>query len=151
MFVDAFLDCCQTREELAAAFAGAAAVLEDGGAFICAGPEPAETMPAMLDQAWKACDRFYIEWRFATPASECACLHVRDRNGDFIDDHHLYVIQERDVALRLERATLRQWFRWDRRCLDETARAAGFSAVGTRTFDGYGFEGTTFSRIVAIK
>ena len=81
-------------------------------------------------------------------------MHVRPRpvpGEDWIDDHHLYVIREEGREPRLEHATIRQWFGWDRACLDEVALAAGFGDVRTEWFEGYGFGGTTFSRLVARK
>jgi SAM-dependent methyltransferase len=151
VFVDAFVDCCQTREHLAAAFAGIAGVLKNGGAFIYAGPDHGERMTDIHQQAWTACAAFYLDWRFATEQVTCTCLHARERGSDFIDDHHLHVIDSPDGGQRLETATIRQWFRWDRDCLDNLARCAGFGQISTETFSGYGFGGTSFTRIVARK
>jgi SAM-dependent methyltransferase len=149
IFVDAFLDCCESYEDLVASFAGIAATLKAGGVFIYFGPEPEERMSDILDHAWTACEQFYVEWQHAEEGCDCTCLHARGRGDDYIDDHHLYLIREGNVEPRLETATLRQWFRWDRKRLDEAARSAGFSRVHTQSFEGYAFDGSTIKRIIA--
>ncbi|MBM4049842.1 MAG: class I SAM-dependent methyltransferase [Planctomycetes bacterium] len=151
VFVDAFMDCCESYGDVASSFAGIAACLNPGGLFTYPGPEPDERMTDLLAQAWKACERFYVDWRYAEQDRECTCVHAREKGPDFIDEHDLFVIREGGSAPRLEAATIRRWFRWGRRCLDDAARSAGFSRIHTESFDGYGFGRTTFTRIVARK
>jgi SAM-dependent methyltransferase len=149
VYVDAFADCCETYEDLLASFRGVAGVLQPGGVFIFSGPELGEK--AGVDVPWNACDPFYVEWQHTEEQCECTCLHARFRGQDFIDDHHLYLIREAHGPVRLEHATIRQWFRWDRNRVDEAAYAAGFTGAHTRSFENYERPGTTFTRIVARK
>jgi len=149
--VDSLMDCCEKREDLVASFAGIAGVLKRGGVFMFPGPEPGEKMREVLDGARQACPQFYVEWQHRADRCECACIHARYRGPDFIDDNLLYLAKEAASEPRLETAKVRQWFKWDRQCLDDAARSVGFSEVRTERFHGAVFGGTTFARIVGRK
>jgi SAM-dependent methyltransferase len=151
VFLDAFLECCETHEDLAASFAGIAGVLRPGGAFVYFGPEPGEKVADVLDGAWKSCKPFYVDWHHAERGCECTCVHANYRGHDFIDDHHLHLVKEGSAEPRLENATVRRWFRWDRPGLDNAARAAGFTAIRTEIFEGYALDGSPLPRIIARK
>lgn len=151
IFVDAFVECCETYEDLLASLSGIAAALKDGGVFIFSGLEPGKKMTEILEFTWNCGERFCIAWQHREEDCECTCLDVMCRGDDFIDDHYLYLIKERDVEVRLESWTMRRWFKWDWDCIDAAARRAGFSSVQTEWFEEPGTEGSTFPRTVARK
>ena len=151
VFLDAFLDCCETYDDLAASFAGIAGVLKPGGAFIYFGLEPGEKLAEVLEGAWRASGPFSLAWHHAEGGCECTCLHANYRGPDFIDNHHLFIIKEGPANVRLETATVRRLFRHDRAALAAAARGAGFCGIRTHCFEGCTFDGAPLLRIIARK
>ena len=146
---DAFSDCCEPHDDLVASFAGVAGALKPGGLFLFPGPTPGEGPAAILEGAWQCGPQFAIGWQHAEEGLECTCLHARSRGDGFIDEHDLHLIREPDGEVRLETATTRRWLHWRWEDVDDAARAAGFATIEAREFPGYGWNGTSLTRLVA--
>ena len=151
VFVDAFMDCIETYEDLVASFAGIGSALTDGGVFVFGGPEPNEKMADILEFAWDCGERFSIDWRLAAEGRDCTCVCVKDKGDNYIDHNYLYVVRQHEGVMRLETAPLRRWFRWERDSLDKAALSVGFSAIRTELFRGDRFGVEDFTRIIATK
>jgi len=59
------------------------------------------------------------------------------------------LMKEDPASVRLETATVRRWFQFDREALDSAARAAGFRTIHTEFFEGCTFDGSVLPRIIA--
>lgn len=151
VLIDAFPDCCETGDDLAAALSGIAGVLKPGGVFVFPGPEPGETPAGITKMAWESGPRFQLCWEHAEGGIECTCLQARTLGDNWIDEHALYVVREAGAPARLESATIRRHFRWTRAAIEEAARAAAFSSVAARTVEGCGHNGAPLVRIVATR
>lgn len=142
-----------TRERFKAAIRGFYNVLKPKGVLVFMGaPEGAtetETLE-LLEEDWEANPRFNIEWTYSDGTTRCTCLVARERSDDYIDNHHLYLIEEGDEQ-RIETATLRRPFYWHTGLLKELFLEAGYSRFDTRHFRGMGKGGTDFSLNVAVK
>lgn len=142
-----------TREDFEASLYGLLGVLKPGGKLVFVGaPEgsqPCDTLEA-LDRDWEAQPRFSIEWTHSEDDMRCTALLARSRGDDFIDRHHLYLI-EQGGEQRLETATVRHPLDWFWQQLKDMFLGAGFSRLETREFRGMGKGGTDFTLNIATK
>ncbi len=142
-----------TREEFEAALHGFLGVLKPGGVLVFMGVSEGSSQACgleLLEESWDASPRFRIEWTHSDGEVRCTSLLARERAADYIDEHHLFLIEEGDEQ-RLETATLRQPVYWHWSLLEEMFLGAGFSTVQTREFRGMGRGGTDFTLNVATK
>ncbi|MCG3180756.1 MAG: hypothetical protein BIFFINMI_03119 [Phycisphaerae bacterium] len=144
-----------TREEFEAALIGLRDVLLPGGVLVFMGagkasPTGPEHRRRLLDEQWARRPTFSIEWDCRDADTRCTCLLCRERGEDFIDEHHLYLV-EQGGRRRLETATIRQPVRWDWPDLADLFAAAGFSDLDTLEFPGAGHGGVTIRLNVATR
>ena len=154
IFNDA-LSWITTRAEFEASLRGLCGALRPGGVLVFMGaaegsPSDTESRRQLLEREWQRKPRFSIEWRYEIEATRCTSLLVREKGDTYIDEHHVFVVEE-SGARRLETATIRQPLCWHWPLLVEMLRGAGFSRVETRTFPGQGQGGADFSLNVATR
>ncbi len=142
-----------TRQEFAEALHGLRGALRPGGVLVfmgaAEGSVPSDTL-ARLDRDWESRPRFDIAWTHSDGKVRCTSLLARDRRDDYIDEHHLYLIEE-GAAQRLETATIRQPVYWHWCLLREMFDEAGFSRLETLEFRGMGRGGSDFTLNVATR
>jgi SAM-dependent methyltransferase len=152
IFNDALL-WTATREQLEASLRGLRAVLKPKGVLVFFGaPESDDEAENVekLEECWESKPRFSIEWTHSDDEKHCTSLLARERAEDYIDEHHIYLIEEYSEP-RLESATIRQPFYWHRPLLEKLFAKAGFSSLQDRTFHGMGKGGTDFTLNIATK
>jgi len=142
-----------TRQEFEEALHGLRGALRPGGVLVFMGAAQGSTLAdslARLDQDWESKPRFGVEWTHSDGEVRCTNLVVRDRRDDYIDEHHLYLIEE-GAEQRLETATIRQPVYWHWSLLREMFEGAGFSRLETREFRGMGRGGSDFTLNIATR
>ncbi len=142
-----------TREDLEFALRGFLGALKPKGVLVFVGaPEGTTVHESMekLDREWESKPRFSIEWQHTEDDITCTSLLARERREDFIDEHHLFLI-EGPEGQRLETATIREPVYWQWGLLKEMILQAGFSRVETREFLGMGKGGSNFTLNIATK
>lgn len=131
----------ESDADMAAALRGLRDALQPGGLLVYMGAAPGAPprARALLDEAWsriRAEGRFRLGFRHAEAGVAVTETLARERGPDFIDEHHLYVIEESGER-RLEVFTARQVYAWDWDRIEPILRAADFrrftsQAVGPR-------------------
>jgi SAM-dependent methyltransferase len=137
VFNDA-LSWVPTREDFEAALGGSIGVLKPGGFLVFFGAEAdgrsgTEHRARLLHREWTRRPRFSVEWDHTDAGTRCTSLLVREKGDSFIDEHHLFLIEECGMR-RLESATIRQPILWDWPILVDLVRHAGFAHLETRHF-----------------
>ena len=138
VFNDA-LSWIHSDEDMEASLRGLHDVLEPGGilAYMGALPGTSDDENALLAQHWdkmmSEMGKYRLGWQHSDGAiSVTECL-VLERGSDFIDKHHLYVIDE-DGCKRLEAMTMRNVVKWHWPLMEQFLRAAGFQRFGIKEF-----------------
>ncbi|MBN1346771.1 MAG: class I SAM-dependent methyltransferase [Phycisphaerae bacterium] len=152
IFNDA-LSSIVTREDFELALNGFRGALKSGGYLVFMGAPEGSTPHdalAVLEATWEARPKFSIQWTHTEGDMRCTALLARDRREDYIDEHHLFIVEEGGEQ-RLETATIRQPIYWHWALLKDMFHRAGFSHLETREFCGMGKGGTDFTLNVATK
>jgi len=142
-----------TREEFERAIHGFLGALRPGGVLVFVGAPEGSTLSDslnLLEEDWESKPRFKIQWTHSEGEVRCTSLLARDLRNDYIDEHHLFLIEE-GREQRLETATIRHPVYWHWSLLQEMFLQAGFSSLETREFRGTGRDGTDFTLNLATK
>jgi len=154
IFNDA-LSWTATREEFEASLRGFLGALRPGGVLVFMGapegsPSSPESRRKLLLDTFEREPKFRVEWSHTEGDVTCTALIVRELGDGFLDEHHLYMIDDA-CATRLEVATIRQPVTWDWPLLVALFDAAGFSKVETRTFARKANDGGDIALNIATK
>ncbi len=126
-------------DAMLAALAGLREALAPGGALVFFFADPAEPDEGagLRNLAWD---------REGTPAHSLAWDHATDDGGRVthvrvavpaerhMDEHLLYVVRDRDGAVRLESTVMRRVYRWDWHAMTRALAKAGYGEVIGRHF-----------------
>jgi SAM-dependent methyltransferase len=124
-----------TRAELEAGLAGIFAVLKPGGTLIWSGAPfnaPGRTSDELIEEMWSARPKFSLEWSHESGEQHCTALRFLERFEDYIDAHHVYVIEELGWR-KMEVATVREPAYWHAPLMNEILCAAGYKKTETKT------------------
>lgn len=129
--------------------------LEPGGVLVFMGaeqdsPSDAESRRKLFEETWLKQPRFSIAWSHEHGGVRCTCIIVREKGDMFIDEHHIFLIEENGKQ-RIETATVRQAVYWSWATLKELFAQAGFSRLETRSFRGISTDGGAINLNVATK
>jgi SAM-dependent methyltransferase len=143
------------REEFEASLAGFLGALSPSGVLVFMGAEEGGSADPvhrhkLLDELWCRRGRFEIDWTHEAEGLRCTRIALRELGADFMDEHGLYLIDERGRQ-RLEVATIRQPVTWHWPLLAEMFASAGFASLHTRTFPGRSASGGPIRLNVATK
>jgi SAM-dependent methyltransferase len=131
--------------ELREAAAGLRDALVPGGSlvfFFADGREPeAGAGKKILEWDWENMARTELAWEHEKDGTRVSLGLMNERGDDFIDQHHFYVVRERD-AVRLESFTMRRVYRWDFHALSRALADVGFRDITSHAFEnvkGHGY------------
>lgn len=125
-------------DDLRAALRGFYEALAPGGALVFFFADRAEPAGgagrAMLDDEWAHTQRARIAWDHTHEGTTVTLTVLAERGEDFIDEHHLYLVRERESAPRLETLTMRRVYRWDWHALAPLLSEVGYVDLRTDHF-----------------
>jgi len=152
IFNDA-LSWISSDDEMAASLKGLHDVLLPGGvlAYMGALPGSAPESKTLLDEEWRGIlrdsKRIVVGFHHVQGGAEVTEIQVAEKGPDYIDRHHIYVVEAETGAPRLESTTMRCVYKWDWDVIEPFLRRAGFRAFSTKDFTGDG--GRPFQLVVA--
>ncbi len=152
IFCDA-LSWIPTRHEMEKALQGMLGALHPGGILLFLGaPEGVtrEQSHQNLDEVWHAKPQASFDWRHEEGPLQCTKMSVGSLGEDFIDRHHLFLIEE-GSGQRLECVTIRESMHWNWQRLVEVFQTVGFSALSTYTERQWSSRGMSAGLNVATK
>jgi len=152
LFNDA-LSWVYSEEEMALSLKGLHDVLRPGGVLAYMGALPGSDVDeeALLEQEWRKMlaqsGRYSLGFRHADGNVSVTQALVQDKGLDYIDRHHLYLIEERGKEPRLEAMTMRHGLKWHWPKMEAFLTHAGFCEFTTKEF--IGANGKPSSLVVA--
>jgi hypothetical protein len=131
--------------ELAEAAAGLRDALVPGGSLVFFFADGREAEPhagrKILEWDWEKMGRTELAWEHEKDGTRVSLALMNERGDDFIDQHHFYVIREKEKT-RLESFTMRRVYRWDFHALSRALEDAGFGDITSHAFQnvkGHGY------------
>jgi len=124
-------------KELREAAKGLHDALVPGGSlvfFFADGREPAAAAGSkILEWDWEHMSRTELAWEHEKDGTRVSLALLNERGDDFIDQHHFYVVREREET-RLESFTMRRVYRWDFHALSRALEDVGFTDITSHAF-----------------
>lgn len=124
-------------DELRACATGLRDALVPGGSLVFFFADGREPEPGagkkILEWDWQNMGRTELAWEHEKDGTRVSLALMNERGEDFIDQHHFYVIREREKK-RLESSTMRRVYRWDFHALARALEDVGFGDVTSHAF-----------------
>ncbi len=152
IFCDA-LSWVPTRAEMEEALQGLQQALHPTGVLLFLGAPEGTTREQshhLLQEVWRSKPQDSLDWSHTEGQLKCTKMSVGSLGEDFIDRHHLFLIEEAGTQ-RLESVTIRESLYWDWDRLVEVFQRAGFSTLSTYAEQRWSTRGLSAGLNVATK